>query len=141
MPAIHIYMAATVLATVLIFVSPTATFSLYALGAGSATYAFMLFVAANVPFCLGILLFIWMCAFPIVLVISYILSWKRKYGLFYILLWLDTLTVVATCVYFACIKNSYGFLTLLPDLIGSVAVLVLFTVLLRKIHRDSQVTA
>ena len=138
MPAIHIYMAVTVIASVLIFMTPLTTFILYAFGAGSGMYAFMLFTAATAPAWLGILLFIWMCAFPIALVISYILSWKRKYGLFYILLFLDTVVVMATSTYLACLNDKYGFLTLLPDLIGSIGVLVLFTILLRRVHRNSQ---
>ncbi len=139
MPAIHIYMAATILASVLIFMTPLTTFILYAFGAGSGMYAFMLFTAATAPTWLGILLFFWMCAFPIALIISYILSWTRKYGLFYILLLLDTVVVMATSTYLACLNDTYGFLTLLPDLIGSIGVLVLFKILLRKMYKDSQV--
>ena len=138
MPAIHIYMAVTVIASVLIFMTPLTTFILYAFGAGSGMYAFMLFTVATAPIWLGILLFFWMCAFPIALVISYILSWKRKYGLFYILLFLDTVVVMANSTYLACLNDKYGFLTLLPDLIGSVGVLVLFTILLRRAHRNLQ---
>lgn len=138
MPAIHIYMAATILASVLIFMTPLTTYILYAFGAGSGMYAFMLFTVATAPIWLGILLFFWMCAFPIALVISYILSWKRKYGLFYILLFLDTGVVIGTSTYFAYLNDTYGFLTLLPDLIGSIGVLVLFTILLRRVHRNSQ---
>jgi hypothetical protein len=54
------------------------------------------------------------------------------------LLLLDTGVVIGTSTYLTCLNGTYGFLTLLPDLIGSIGVLVLFTILLRRAHRNLQ---
>lgn len=138
MPAIHTYMAVTVAATALWFARPSIAYILYSLGAGSGVFSFLLCAAETTPVYLGTPLFIWVFAFPIALVTSYILSWKGKYRMFYILLLLDTVVIAVISAYCVFSSNTYGFLTMLPDLIGSITCLALFTILLRRAHRNLQ---
>ena len=122
---IHIYMLFTVMAYVALFTRGTFALSLFALGGSSGFIALGLFSSATPPAFIGILCGIWTVLFPILVIICYILTFKKHYIPFYSILVFDFFCVVVYTAYTILSKNIYATKSILPDLFISFIIVLL----------------
>jgi len=131
---IHIYMFASILATFTIFIDQEVSSSFYTIGARSWLIAIGLASAETTPAILTMFLVLWFFAFPILLVVFYILACKEIYIPFCIVTSIDTLISILCYVQNRIIGYAYGAESAIPDAIISTLFSVALITTLISIH-------
>lgn len=93
---IHAYMLASIVATLFFIPYPDMSMWCYTLGGSSSLYAIAYILGVLSSAVLGILAFLWMILFPILMLIFYILAMKEIYLPFYIITTIDTVFILVT---------------------------------------------
>jgi len=102
---IHTYMGATVLALLLTFIDQDASRMLYAVGAHSCVIALGVGGAENTNMIVGPLLYLWFTAFPVLLIVFYIMVCKKDlYTPFCIITIIDSFISLSWFIY--CALNN-----------------------------------
>lgn len=137
---IHMFTLSTILASVAMFLYGRLASLLFTIGGSSGYIALGVFTAATAPRLIGILCFIWVFLFPILLIVSYILTFRNHYVPFCILTILDFLVVLGFTTYSIVIRNSYAIQTMLPDLIVSCFITILIVIASHQLfHRKKNI--
>ena len=135
---VHGIMLSTILATVMLIIHPNIAMALFTIGATSGWIAFGFAAAETTPYILGLVAFVWCFAFPILLLITYVLAQKKKYIPFCVIVVCDSLFVMAWSIYSMITGNYYGVQSFILDIVVSLVlamVLVRITYLLTKDKR------
>lgn len=120
----HTYFWCTICGILLFFPSHNLAMSFLTLGAQSVYLALgycgfseILFVAR--------FSFVWLIAFPVLLLMTYIAAFKKWNGPYIIVMCLDALFVMLAGLGELLNNNIYGFSALLPDIIISIALCII----------------
>ena len=116
---IHSVMLFTILATITLFFDSRIARLLFSIGASSGFIALGVFSAAVVTVPVGILSGLWLCLFPIILTISYIMVFNNRYVPFCVVITLDALAVLVWSLYSIITRDFYSFQEFVLDLIVS----------------------
>lgn len=139
---IHTFMAVTILAyAAMLFFSGRMARILFTIGGSSWYIALGLGSAAEASRQVNVLCLLWLVLFPVALTISYVLTYKKCYLPFCIVTILDFLVVFTYTLHSFCVKNTYSFQAMLPDLIISFIVSILIirtTCLLHQSQRSKE---
>jgi len=136
----HGIMLCTILATIMLVIHPRIAMTLFTIGATSGWVAFGFATAEATPYILGLVAFVWCFAFPILLLIAYILAIKKKYIPFCMAVTCDSLFVIAWVIYSTITGNFFGVQSFLIDVVVSLMIsiiLVRITYLLMKDKRSA----
>jgi len=116
---IHTYMLMSVLVLVLLIPLRDAMPALYTMGANSWLISIALASGGTLVAPIGVMLVLWGCAFPILLILFYILACKGKFIPFCTLACADSLIVICWLIYCLYENNKYALQWAVPDAIVS----------------------
>ena len=138
---VQIYFIASLLSKIIVYINPYVANCFYIVGSSSGLSSLIGFGGSQFSFFINLIGFVWAYALPILLIIAYILSFFKKYGLFCILVILDNIVVIIWCIYAYETQYIYNFDPQLLDVIIS----TIYTILLicstlaqrQRIRKDS----
>lgn len=129
---IHLYVLLSIIGVLFLFFDQNFAWSFLAVGASSELIAFGIAIDFTIGTFVGGFAGIWCVGFPLALIITYILSFKKSKTPFCIVVIMDTLVVWGKTLYMLFTADYYSFKLFLPDLIISSLFAILMIICIKQ---------